>query len=134
MCGNKARRNNEPRDDGNRDSTYLSWAEGAEPETRVHRENLVLRKINHTETEREIPGPSIVHGKEEGAGVPTKPTAHLQGARQAAGDPPWRAGSLLMPLPAEADVKEVGYPQGRAPRGATKEGSTGRPIGLGDAL
>lgn len=39
-----------------------------------------------------------------------------------------------MPLPAEADMKEVGYPQGRAPRGATKEGGTGCPVGLGDAL
>ena len=51
--------------------------------------------------------------------MPTQPTAHLRGARQVAGDPPWRAGSLLMPLPAEADVKE---------------GSTGHPVGLGDAL
>lgn len=116
MCGNRAGRNNEPRDDGNRDTTYLSWAEGTESRTRVHRENLVLSKINHTETEREIPGPSIVHGKEAGAGAPAQPTARLRGARQAAGDPPWRAGSLLMPLPAEADMKEVGYPPGpRAP-------------------
>lgn len=79
MCGNKARRNNEPRDDGNRDSTYLSRAEGTEPKTRVHRENLVLRKINHTETEQEIPGLSIVHRQEEGAGCqPSQP--HTCGA------------------------------------------------------